>query len=112
MSEITLDPLLVAAISGTVVPILTGVVTKYRSTSGVKAVVAFVLSIVAGVLSTITTAASFTWRDVVAAVFVAFGANVTSYLGVWKPVGKSDAVPGQMLWPEFGVGRPVEQERL
>lgn len=112
MTEITLDPLVVAAIGGALIPIITGLVTKYESATGVKAITALVLAVLVGALTAVTEDGSFTLEEVAEAALLAFGTNVTTYLGVWKPIGSTDAVPGQMLWPDKGIGTPVPEGGL
>lgn len=110
MTEITLDPLVVAAIGGALIPLITGLITKYQSATGVKAITALVLAVAVGALTAVTEDGSFTLDEVAEAALLAFGTNVTTYLGIWKPIGNTDAVPGQMLWPDRGLGKPTPDD--
>jgi hypothetical protein len=108
MTEITLDPTVLAIITGALIPLVTGVLTKLDSSTHVKATVALVLSVLVGVATTITADASFTVEDVFEAAGTAFAANLTAYLGVWKAMGKTDEVPLQARTANFGIGKPQE----
>jgi hypothetical protein len=110
--EITLDPTVVALVGGALVPILTGLVTKYDSATGWKAGAALVLSVLVGCLTAATQDGSFTGQEILEAASVAFGANTATYLGAWKPLGSTDAVPLQMATANFGLGKPSEDGGL
>ncbi|HUW00744.1 MAG TPA: hypothetical protein VMW08_00190 [Acidimicrobiales bacterium] len=105
MTEITLDPTVVALVGGALVPVLTGLVTKLNSSTGWKAAAALVLSVLVGVATTATEAASFTPEQIIEAAGIAFAANVTTYIGMWKPIGKTDQVPLQNVTAGFGLGK-------
>jgi fucose permease len=105
MTEITLDPTVVALIGGAVIPVLTGLLTKLDSSTNWKAGLALVLAVVIGVATTATESASFTVEQIIEAAGIAFAANVTTYIGAWKPLGKTEQVPLQNATANFGLGK-------
>lgn len=107
-TTITLDPFIVALIGGTLIPIVTGLVTKLEASSGVKAGVALVLSAVVGVLGSIVSSnGTFDWKIAVLAAGAAFATNVTTYLGVHKAIGSTGAPLGATATAGFGLGSPA-----
>lgn len=106
MTEITLDPMLAAAVAGIVIPMVTGVITKLDSSSHVKAVTALVLSVLVAVLTCVSKG-MFTPDMLAKTAMAAFGANVTTYVGAWKPMGKTDTLPLQNMTKNFGIGKPT-----
>ncbi len=105
----TIDPMHLSIISGAVIPILTGVITKLGSSTTVKAVTALALSVVVGALSQIVTLDGVVDVESVAeAAGMAFLANLSMYLGAFKPIGKTEQVPLQLVTENFGIGRVEE----
>lgn len=105
---VQLDPLVVALIGGTLIPIATGVLTKLEAASGVKAAVALVLSAAVGVAATIVAQdGSFDWKVVLISFGAAFAANLTSYLGVYRPIGKPYP-PLAGVTKGWGLGTPTD----
>lgn len=106
VTTITLDPFLVALIGGTLIPIITGIITKLQASNGVKSVVALVLSVLVGTLSAITSSGgTFDWKLAAAAAGAAFATNVTTYLGLHTTIG-SDQPIGTYATANFGLGTP------
>lgn len=105
-TTLVLDPFLVALIGGTIIPILTGLITKLEAGDGIKSAAAFVLSILVGVGGQIVTNnGALDWKIAALAVGAAFATNVTTYLGLHTTIGK----PAPFLATEtanFGLGQP------
>lgn len=105
-SVITLDPFIVAVIGGTLVPILTALVTKLQAASGVKAIVALLLSVIVGVAGTVTTSDTFEWKVAFLAAGSAFAMNVVTYLGVHTAIGSGNVI-GAQATADFGLGKAL-----
>lgn len=91
---------------GTIIPLLTGLVTKFQASSQVKAVVNLVLSILAGGVSyLIENDGSGTWMELVTAMVAVYLASGVSYTNLWKPTGAATKV--QNVIPMKGIGKPV-----
>lgn len=102
---INLDPVFVSLIGGTLIPILTALLTKLNASKGLKALVALVLACaLAGGSMIVQTEGVFTWQTLVLSVAAAFSANVVSYVGAWKPIGDTNEVPGAILTRNIGFG--------
>lgn len=106
-NTITVDPLIVSVIVGAVIPVITGVVTKLNSTTGVKAITAAVLASAGGVLTQLfvdNPDNSFVLKEAVVLAALVFVTNLGTYLGIYKPVGKTDQVPLQNITAPYGLG--------
>lgn len=94
---------LLALVVGTILPLLTGLVTKANAAAGVKAVVLLALAAVTGFLSNLVDAlnthAAFNVGSVFLTVLATFLVGVGSYFGLLKPTSLSAKVAS------YGVGR-------
>lgn len=106
-SGLTLSPTVIALLLGTVIPVLTGLATKLNASDQVKAIVAFVLSILVGVITSIVKINPIDWNSVITCVAAAFLANIGSYHGAWKPISSTNNIPGEGLLPNIGIGAAV-----
>ena len=89
--------------AGTVIPLLTAVVTKMNSSSGVKATANLVLSVIAGgVAHLVTNEGSSTILELITAMAMVYLGSGVSYQNFWKPTGTSLAV--QRKTAAIGVG--------
>jgi hypothetical protein len=106
-TTITLDPVLVSVIAGTIIPLATGIITKLKSASGVKATVALVLSAIVGVVNelVVQSGGTFDVRQAVLLAGTTFVANVAAYNGMWKPIGDTPYLPLQVKTANFGFGK-------
>lgn len=101
---ITLAAWLVALLGGTVVPILTGLATKLSATPGTKAVVGLLLSTAVTLVAAVVNARGVFVAEELAVLFATtFTAHVTTYYGLWKPVG-GGAAPGAKATAGAGLG--------
>ena len=92
---------------GVFIPVATGLLTKLESSSGVKAIVAIVLSVILGVIAEQGQLEAGQTLDLIAvgeSAFLAFVSNIAAYLGIWKPIGKDETVPLQKSTATFGIG--------
>lgn len=94
------DTQVIAMVSGIVIPILVGLLTKLRAASGVKAIANAALSAVAGALATVT--GDWSWSAFGVAALSAWAVSVSSYYGLWKPTGASATV--QQATASVGLG--------
>ncbi|NUT90846.1 MAG: hypothetical protein HOY78_02335 [Saccharothrix sp.] len=95
MFEIEL-PQLLSFLIGTILPLLTGLVTRWNASPGVRAVVLLALSAVTSLLTEYLAALnSGTLFDVGAAllgVLATFLVGVGSHFGFWRPTGAAQAL--------------------
>ena len=81
-----------------VMPVLVGLVTKFSTSSGVKALLLVLLSLVNGVLSEALAAGDgFDWRKAITQAVVAFVIAVAVHFGVWKPTGVAGAAQESLV---------------
>lgn len=100
--DVSLQPWVVALLAGTVTPLLAGLVTKLSASSGVKAVAGILFTAAATAVNVIVTNnGNFNYRDVILLFFTTFVAHVSTYYGVWKPVGANNPAP------TWGIGTPT-----
>lgn len=95
---VQLDPWVLPLLAGTITPILTGIVTRPRATSGTKALVGLLAAALAAagieVIHWLTTAGgTFEFRPALVLFLVTFATHLAAYYGFWKPVG-GGAAPG------------------
>lgn len=99
------DLQLAQLVAGTVLPLLTGVVTKRLAGGHVKAVVLLALSAAAGFVEQLIAAGGvFTLQTFIGSFVVTFVLSVAAHFGLYKPTGVSDAVARKAA-PRIGVGR-------
>ena len=102
----TLDPIVLSTITGVLLPLLVGLVTKAAAPPKVKAIVNIVASAVAALLLNAANADGYAVvsAQALAAFLQQTVIAVAAYLGIWKPLDTN-----AHLMPEIGVGRvPVE----
>jgi hypothetical protein len=108
-AALNIDPLVYSFIGGSIIPVVTGLITKLQASSGLKAIVALFLSAVVGVVSQLVSNQTThpEWKVMVIGVGIAFATNVASYLGGWKAIGPGGP-PGSGLTANFGLGSVPE----
>lgn len=100
---IHVDMMLLAFLSGSAIPLATGVLTKITASSGVKAFVSAFLSAVTAIVAYLTEFVGV--ADLKTTLFVFFTAWVThagTYYGFWKPTTISTGV--QQSTATVGIG--------
>ncbi len=107
-SEVELAPIVVTMLSGLVIPVLVGLVTKSAARPPVKQVATILLSGVAALVASSTMIDGSAVFSVETALLagMAWLMSVASYLGVYQPLDLND----RML-PGSGLGRAVEIEK-
>lgn len=99
-----LDAQTIAMLSGLVIPLITGFLSKINASAGLKAVINAVLSATAGVLATVTIVDSANVRDFVIVMGSTWIVSIASYYGVWKPTGVAGSVIAATS--SFGLSSP------
>lgn len=99
-----LDAQTIALLSGVVIPLLVGLVSKLNASSGLKAIINAFLSAVAGTLATVTQVTAPQVRDFVIAILSTWVVSVATYYGVYKPTGVAGTVAEKTAG--FGLGSP------
>lgn len=96
-------PETLALVTGTVLPLLVGVLTKLDAPAWLKAVVLAVLSGISGYLTNVASVTGVVeFWPVVTAAFLAAVAGWSSYQSLWKPTNVAPLV--QRSTARFGVG--------
>lgn len=104
MDLITIDALVVTTLLGTILPILTGLITKMETSSGFKGTVLLFLSAAAGLLNSAITmdgTAVFS-KETLFLAFLAWISSVATYQGILKPAKISTKV--QTATATKGIG--------
>lgn len=100
---IQVDVTVLAFVSGSLVPLLTALVTKLNAGSRLKALVNLGLSIVAGVVAYLVTVdGSTTVLGLLTAVISTYLASGVTYSNLWKPTGAAPAL--QSATADTGIG--------
>lgn len=100
-TEITLAPLVVTMLSGLVIPLIVGLVTKSGASAQLKQVVTILLAGIAALITSSTLAdgsAVFSLETLLLA-GMAWLVSITSYLGVYRPLNLNDHT-----LPDRGLG--------
>lgn len=83
---------IVSLFVGTVIPILTALITKSTAPSGVKAVTALALSAVAAFgTEFINHTDNFYWQGALLTTLLTFMVSVATYYGLWRPTNVAGA---------------------
>lgn len=100
--EVTLAPLTVTLLLGTVAPLLVGLLTRLAAPSALKAVLLVTVSIVVGLVSTAIgeDGGAVISEQALTNAVIAWVAAVATHFGVWKPLN----VPARLA-PDFGLGK-------
>lgn len=92
---LSISPVILAVLAGTVVPILNGILLKTNASSGVGAVLNLVTTAVITVVNFVLTQPTFDVSTVVILFVTTFATAITSYYGLWKPIAAGgDRAPG------------------
>lgn len=103
----------IALISGLLIPLLVGVVTRLSATAGLKSMVLLFLTTVSQVINTLYVPDhGWQWELFVWNFVIAFLTAVGTYLGIYKNVGVTDTIQAKTRY--FGIGGggkpPMETE--
>lgn len=86
---------IVSVLVGTLIPILTALVTRWNASPGVKAVTNLVLSAIAGFgaefIKADNAGQEFYWQGALLTTIVTFVVSVATYYGLWKPTNVAGA---------------------
>lgn len=100
---IELEPTVLAFLVGSVVPLLVALLTKLKASPRVKAAANLVVSIVAGVVTFLsTTNGRATFLELAGAAIAAYLASGVAYHNFWKPTGVAPVV--NRSTPKLGIG--------
>ena len=104
---ITLSPLLVSFLTGTLTPLLAGLALRPWASSTVKAIVGLVCAILGAVVAwLIDHQGGFQIADFAMYALFVFVAHVATYYGAWKPLGPTDGAPTMAIPVGFGGSAP------
>ena len=95
---------LLALLSGSIIPLLVGLVSKLNASSALKAVLNALLTAIAGAVVTATQAGgAIVWQLYLINIGLAWLSSCATYFGLWKPTGVSAAI--QRRTAHVGLGR-------
>jgi len=95
------DMTLLALLTGVIVPLLVGLLTKINASSSVKAFVNLSLTTLGAALATVNQI-DFDWKVFAVNFGVAWAVSIGTYYGFYKPTGTADKVAE--IAPNVGVG--------
>jgi hypothetical protein len=100
---VNVDPFLLSLLTGTLLPLVVGVVTKTEASPKLKAVVLAALAALSGYLvNVVSDTGVVEWEPVVTAMLTAAVAAWSGYQSLWKPTGVAPAV--QAATAGVGIG--------
>jgi hypothetical protein len=95
------DMTLLALLTGIIVPLLVGLVTKINASAAIKAILNFGLTALGTALAT-ANQIDWNWKAFAINFGVGWAVSVASYYGFYKPTGVADKVADVV--PDFGIG--------
>jgi hypothetical protein len=101
-TTVTLDTQMLSVLTGVIVPLLVGLLTKLNAGRGIKAVINALLSAAAAALALIVPDVPFELRSFVITWAQVWVISIASYYGFHKPTGVAPAV--QQSTANVGVG--------
>ena len=88
---VTLSPLVVSFLTGTITPLVAGLATREWASSSVKAIVGLVTAVVGATIAwLIDHQGGFVLADFGLYFAMVFVAHVATYYGAWKPLGSAN----------------------
>ena len=96
---LTLSAAWLTIVSGLLIPLLTGLVTKLGASYTLKGFITVVLSVAAGFLASVVSSQGVVDTEVILNTFVTLGIATMSFFHVYSPAGAD-----QVLAPNFGLG--------
>lgn len=110
-SVLLVDTQVLAILAGIILPLLTGIVTKLKADSAVKAVSTAVLAVITGAVATLVgePEAGIRLYDFLFATGLAFVSSIATYYGFWRPTGISGAV--QRSTASIGIGAEQSEHK-
>ena len=106
-SAFVLTAPVVLTITGLVIPLVTGLLTKFTLPSWVKGIITIVLNAVAAMVVTATQADGTAVISNATLLSAVYGVvvSVVSYVSVYKPAGLPSSAPDATLAPNAGLGK-------
>lgn len=101
-SVITVDTGVLAALSGLVLPILVGIVTKKVASRTLKATLLALFSAAAGVVAAAQGNGGVVSKETLLLALMAWVSAVATYTGIYKPAGVTETVQDKTA--DFGLG--------
>lgn len=92
---------LISVLTGFVIPLLVGLLSKLNAAKSLKAVLNFGLSALASVLATVIPE-QFTWSAFLVTFAMTWVSSVATYYGLWKPTQTAQVI--QVKTANMGVG--------
>ena len=90
----------VTLLSGLVIPLVTGLITKLDASVGTKSIITILLSAAAGIAATVVNEGGILTTDTLLNALVTWGLALGAFYGLYSPFN-TDA----RLAPDFGLGR-------
>lgn len=102
-TSVTVDVAVLGLMIGTLIPIVTRVITNSNASSSLKSIVNLVLSVLAGGAAALLQAnGTLTLVELITAMGAVFLSSGVSYSHLWKPTGVTEAIGNKTA--SFGIG--------
>lgn len=96
-ARVSVAPVILTILGGTILPILNGIVLKTTASSGLSAVVNLVTSAVVVVVTYVLASPVFDVSTVLILFATTFVASTASYRGLWKPLSANPSPAGNSI---------------
>lgn len=99
MNTLTLSALTVSLVVALIIPVVTGLVTRHSTSSGVKGLVTLVLNAVQALVvsATLADGTAVISEETFVQFALSLGISVASYAGVYKPLNVTSSTPTGVL---------------
>lgn len=104
-ADIHLTPLTVSILISFVIPVITGLATKYGTSPKIKSLITLVLNAVQAlvVTATMTDGSAIFTQAALTAFAISLAISITVYLGVYRPFDITSSTPTGKLAPTKGI---------
>lgn len=105
LEQVALSALTVSLVISFFIPVLTGLATKYTTSSGLKGLITLVLNAVQTLIVTATMAdgSAVISKETLIAFLLSLAVSVAIYTGIYKPLLITSSHPAGKLAPEKGI---------
>ena len=91
----------ISILTGFVIPLLVGLLSKLNASSTLKAILNFGLSALASVLATVIPD-QFNWANFLVTFAMTWVSSIATYYGLWRPTGAAEVI--QIKTANAGIG--------
>jgi hypothetical protein len=99
-------------VTGPLIPLLTGILTKFKLAGWIKGCITLTLNAVVAFLlaNAVNGVASFS-TETLATALIGFALSIVYYIAIWRNTPLTSSKPDNYLLPGFGFGKTAEEAK-